>query len=511
MVRNKKIDGCHINLEDVKRVIHLYGSDVAVVRGRSVTKRSHKIVKPEIVEMPREILQRNRNVHIYADYMYVHGMPFLTTISSDFKFQTVEPLMNKQKANQDDMVQGINRVIDLYHGRGLKVVQIATDNEFESIRDHIRPIILNVVTADEHVSEIERSIRVIKERVRCQIHSLPYVHYPKNMVAGLVISTVKLFNNEVGACKLSEKYAPHTLITGYNIPNYEELMELTFGEHVEVKNLSNRINSTKARTIPAVALYPSGNLQGGWRMMSLSTGKLIYRSRWVIEQDDNQAEIEDDLSNGNTNEVNSRADYVNEIQPIIDDDIDEGDDNIDNNIMNSDEESVASNVTVEENSETNTFSENDGHNNIDEVSVKFEDQDSNDHDESEIHPREHHQYNLRPIGRVKYQALSDHGETQLHQVELEWYKKMKECDHKKGKDKGIKIKSNDMLRRVTGIVMNQIAKQDRYAQVSVREGVKRHGQRAVDAVLSELTQLNDKNIFAPVSPNSISGVTNGRH
>ena len=74
-----------------------------------------------------------------------------------------------------------------------------------------------------------------------------------------------------------------------------------------------------------------------------------------------------------------------------------------------------------------------------------------------------------------------------------------------------KNKSNDMLRRVTGIVMNQIAKQDRYAQVSVREGVKRHGQRAVDAVLSELTQLNDKNIFAPVSPNSISGVTNGRH
>ena len=40
--------------------------------------------------------------------------------------------------------------------------------------------------------------------------------------------------------------------------------------------------------------------------------------------------------------------------------------------------------------------------------------------------------------------------------------------------------------------MNQISKQNRYAQVSVREGIKQHGRRAIDAVLAELTQLNNK-------------------
>ena len=37
--------------------------------------------------------------------------------------------------------------------------------------------------------------------------------------------------------------------------------------------------------------------------------------------------------------------------------------------------------------------------------------------------------------------------------------------------------------------MTQLAKQDRYAQVSVKEGIQRHGQRAVNAVLKEYAQL----------------------
>ena len=158
LVQNKKIRGCQVDMEDVKRAIHLYGPDIAVLRGRSVGTKSHKINKPEVIELPKEILQKNINVHLYIDYMYVHGMPFLTTVSSVFNFRTVEPLMSKRRANFEDMLQGVQRVLNLYHSRGLKVAQIAADNEFECLRDHIRPIMLNVVAADEHVSEIERSI-----------------------------------------------------------------------------------------------------------------------------------------------------------------------------------------------------------------------------------------------------------------------------------------------------------------------------------------------------------------
>ena len=85
------------------------------------------------------------------------------------------------------------------------------------------------------------------------------------MIAGLVISVVKSLNNKIRASKLSNEYVPHTLVTGYDLPNYNQLMDLTFGFHVEVKNINKRTNFTKPCTIPAVVLYPSGNLQVGWR------------------------------------------------------------------------------------------------------------------------------------------------------------------------------------------------------------------------------------------------------
>ena len=34
--------------------------------------------------------------------------------------------------------------------------------------------------------------------------------------------------------------------------------------------------------------------------------------------------------------------------------------------------------------------------------------------------------------------------------------------------------------------------------------MKRHGQQAMDAVLSEFAQLNDKNIFTPMSHNNLT-------
>ena len=47
----------------------------------------------------------------------------------------------------------------MYHSRGLTVTQLNTDNEFRCIEEEIRPIKLNVVAADEHVGNVERSTR----------------------------------------------------------------------------------------------------------------------------------------------------------------------------------------------------------------------------------------------------------------------------------------------------------------------------------------------------------------
>ena len=60
------------------------------------------------------------------------------------------------------------------------------------------------------------------------------------MITGLVISVVKSLNNEIRVSKLLSEYAPQTLVTGYDVPNYNQLMGLTFGDHVEVKNYERK-------------------------------------------------------------------------------------------------------------------------------------------------------------------------------------------------------------------------------------------------------------------------------
>jgi hypothetical protein len=41
---------------------------------------------------------------------------------------------------------------------------VLMDNEFEKLKDHVPMLVLNIPAASEHVGEIERKIRVIKER-----------------------------------------------------------------------------------------------------------------------------------------------------------------------------------------------------------------------------------------------------------------------------------------------------------------------------------------------------------
>ena len=133
-------------------------------------------------------------------------------------------------------------------------MQIHGDNEFECVREEIRPILLNISAADEHVSMVERSIRTIKERTRSQIQYLPYNIYPKTLVICCVVFVVKMLNNEIGSSKLSNGYSPTTLVTGQSTKSYEEVTSLTFGEYAEVYAKHEVINTNEERTISAIAL-----------------------------------------------------------------------------------------------------------------------------------------------------------------------------------------------------------------------------------------------------------------
>ena len=73
-VRNGCIMNCPINIDDIKRSIHIYGPDVAGIKGKT-TRR-----KPKALEMIGNI-PLTPNTMVSSDYVYLHTLPHLHTIS----------------------------------------------------------------------------------------------------------------------------------------------------------------------------------------------------------------------------------------------------------------------------------------------------------------------------------------------------------------------------------------------------------------------------------------------
>jgi hypothetical protein len=116
------------------------------------------------------------------------------TISRSLKFGTVEPIPNR-KANT--LLQAIRDVIRLYSSRGFRVCIGMMDGEFEPLRADLLGlgISLNIASHGEHVPDIERYIRTLKERVRSTYNTLPFKHIPNVMLVEMVRAGIFWLNN----------------------------------------------------------------------------------------------------------------------------------------------------------------------------------------------------------------------------------------------------------------------------------------------------------------------------
>ena len=111
------------------------------------------------------------------------------TISKHIKFGSA----GKLDTMDDKMIlRHFKGILGLYAMRGFKVTIIMADNQFESMRGDIADMgaLLNIVSTDEHVPEIERYNRTIKEHVRGIYNTLPFKYLPPVFVIEMVYACV---------------------------------------------------------------------------------------------------------------------------------------------------------------------------------------------------------------------------------------------------------------------------------------------------------------------------------
>ena len=548
---------CDITGEDVKRALHIWGPEVGVLKGKTTRKQKEKVNKIAVTPIPDEILSAHNTINLNVDFMFVQGLMVLHTLSSDYQFRTAKVFMSKKKANKDDMLKGVREAINMYEKRGITVTQVSSDNEFECIREDLRPTLLHTVGAGDHVGTIERANRTCKEGTRSHIHNLPYKKYPKAMVAGCILYVTRRTNDIPSDVGVSDSLSPNTLITGIPAPDFKQMMEITYGDYVEVHEDRQVKNTQEARTTGAIALYPSETQGKSWYLMSLDTGMIIHKSQWthlpitqqIIDRVTEIAEKEDqpNISTNFTYEWTSRRlpdnddvqgaeeptladttlphndnsaqdeqhEYMEETEEAptnnettLDDDEgahsdeDEGapNDN-DEGAFSDDDEGAPSEdtetTTEEEGVQEDTTIEESEVN--DDNSTVAEEKNNEIDNEPTTEPTAHMTTRTgRSVVRHNYKQLNKIGTTGTQLMQQ---------DTKRRRVKPNKQKVRNMFTKVVGIIMAHMENEkagNEFDQMSMKAGIKRFGKKAVQAVLAEYMQLEDMDTMEAIDPSKLT-------
>jgi hypothetical protein len=270
---------CPVTPDDATRAHIIYGPDIAAIKGK--TTRSVAAARAPTfiaVPIPAPILEHHRNVTLCVDFFFVQGLAFFHTVSRGIGFRTATPVLDHSKAT---MLRKLRDTIGRYTARGLTICDIHGDNEFECTRLSLLPIALNVVPADCHVGEVERSIRTIKERLRSCAHGLPFRRLPRLMITHMVTDAVRCLNQFPWQHGVSATLSPDAIVTGAPTPDYNR-MRVEFGTYVQLFEDNTPSNTLKSRAVGAIALSPTGNAQGDYFFMSLASGKRLSRHSWTV-------------------------------------------------------------------------------------------------------------------------------------------------------------------------------------------------------------------------------------
>jgi hypothetical protein len=140
------------------------------------------------------LLKLHKEVFLTTDIFFVNKIPFFVTLSRKICFTAVNYLAEK---TVPQIFKAFKEMYQYYLQRGFHITTVHADGETPLktlIEDMPGGTMFNLAIANEHVPEIERRTRVVKERCRAIRHILPFHTIPKLMTIHVVLNVVKLLN-----------------------------------------------------------------------------------------------------------------------------------------------------------------------------------------------------------------------------------------------------------------------------------------------------------------------------
>lgn len=261
---------CPYHAEDVRRELVIYGPDVPNLRGKMTTPQPESALVVPVDHGE----QRYQQLHV--DIFEVSGVIFLLAVMVPLKYTFAASLNSK---GTPDLLSAAQTIVTLIQSKGFVVTKVTADPESGLVAlVGLLPIEVEIVSPGTHVVRAERQGRVVKERMRSVIHALPFdlaARFFKYLVF-FVVTRLNLIPRPSDGSNVSprERFTKKKIV-------FNREFSLSFGDTAEIFNPPAQLNSMEPRSVPAMALYPIGNEQGGWRFYKFAIGTVVSSNKWV--------------------------------------------------------------------------------------------------------------------------------------------------------------------------------------------------------------------------------------
>ena len=183
------------------------------------------------------------NVTLCFDIFFVLGLGFSLSTSRNIRYLSCHHIGER---TNPVLKACITSDLNLYRTRGFNPVKIHGNGKYNSLRASFPDIRFTICSADDHVPEVKRAIRTVKETVHATIHGMPYLCLPRVLVKEVVSHTIRILNMLPHPDGIIATLSLATIVTGCPKSDYRT-MSLEFGAYAQVYDGTS--NDTKSRNI----------------------------------------------------------------------------------------------------------------------------------------------------------------------------------------------------------------------------------------------------------------------
>ena len=181
-------------------------------------------------------------------FCLVNGHPYFTTITGKVNYRTIRQCHGR---GRKEILKRIQAIVTRKTKRVLQVNEYHANNSFKKIEADLVSYTIHKQASGENEPTLEWNIRILKDRIRSMVHSVPYRKMPlliTDYKVGQAQSMLNFFSSKTG---ISTTMSVRNIIKGRKILDYNP-MDLKLGAYVQL--FEGKKTKQRIRSVGAVAL-----------------------------------------------------------------------------------------------------------------------------------------------------------------------------------------------------------------------------------------------------------------